>query len=84
MDQDTERPHISMSLDLIQAGTYAWKVASFPNVGCANIQEVREIGHGSDCVEYEAKKMGIGAMGDTIDGPRAMVVHFWDTSDCVY
>ncbi len=45
---------MSTGLRLMQAGTYAWKIASFPQNGSTDGQKVLEVGHGSDCVEQEA------------------------------
>lgn len=32
------------------------------------------------CVTDKAQEVGESRMGDAIGGPRAVVVHFWDTS----
>lgn len=59
--------------------TYTRKVAPSPNDSYSEVEKVFKVYHWCCCIEEKAKEMRKGTMRDTIDGPRAMVIHLWYT-----
>jgi hypothetical protein len=59
---------------------YYRQMPVFPDNCGANVQEITQIRHGCNGIEYKSNEVRICDVRDTIIRPRAMVVHLWDAS----